>query len=75
MSKNDAQSPKIVENTPVMTTTMDPAHQGRNIERNTNGETDFRPLKQQFENRRFRSNEGVEMVVREWNTQSVRSPT
>jgi len=45
------------------------------IERHTNGETDFRPLKQQFENRRFHGNEGVEIVVREWNTQSVRSPT
>jgi len=30
MSENDAESPKIVENTPGMITPMDPAHQGRN---------------------------------------------
>ena len=44
-------------------------------ERNTNGGTDFRPLKQQFENRRFHSNEGVEVAVRDLDTQSLRSPT
>jgi len=36
------------------------------FERRTIGETEFEPLNQRFVGRRFYSNEGVEIAIREW---------